>query len=74
VTILPIATSAREAADWLSLAASPSFAVLAVLAETGRGPDIMSGHGAGSFGDMGLMYGLMALFHLQPWLRRFAGR
>lgn len=51
----------RGRADWLSLAAAPTFAAMALLtAMTGTAHD-----GAG----MPTMYLLMALFHLAPWLK-----
>lgn len=50
-------------AGWLGLAAAPAFATLALLS---------AGEAAcGPHGGMTVMYGLMALFHLPPWLRRF---
>lgn len=62
------ALAARGTAQALSLAAAPSFALLALLSRSGGAPDFMCGH-SGAFAGMGLMYGLMALFHLSPWLR-----
>ena len=53
-------------ASLLSLAATPSFAVLALF--TANDTDILCGH-ASSLGGMSLMYGLMVVFHLPPWLR-----
>ena len=61
------------AADWLSLAAAPTFAFMALLtAIPGGGPLEMlcsTGPGASPFTGMGLMYLLMSAFHLGPWLR-----
>ena len=48
--------------DWLCLAATPAFAALALL----PGGEAACGHPGGG---MAAMYGLMALFHLPPWLR-----
>lgn len=64
--------TARGAADWLALAAAPTFAVMAIL--TG-----LSGSGAQVFcsaahpsplSGMVPMYLLMSLFHASPWLKR----
>jgi len=51
----------------LSLAATPSFAVLAWLTNASTAPDMFCG--GSPFASMALMYGLMAVFHLPPWLR-----
>jgi hypothetical protein len=50
-----------RAGDWLSLAATPSFATLALLGGEG-----ICGH---SGSGMAPMYALMALFHLPAWLK-----
>ena len=62
----------------LGLAAAPSFAAMALvtsLLERGV-PDILCavGQGASPLGGMPLMYLLMSLVHLPPWLRLAAGR
>ncbi len=58
------------AADWLSLAAAPTFAVMAlVTAAGGPGPLDMLCSGASPLGSMAAMYGLMSAFHAAPWLR-----
>jgi hypothetical protein len=66
------------AADWLSLAAAPTFAFMALLtAVPGGGPlDMLctATPGASPFSGMVLMYGLMSAFHLGPWLRLIASR
>jgi hypothetical protein len=67
-----------SAAHWLSLAATPTFAVMALLSAIhGNGmPDMMcsaAGEGA-PFTGMVPMYALMSAFHLAPWLRLFARR
>ena len=66
------------AADWLSLAAAPTFAFMALLtAVPGSGPlDMLcsTAPGASPFTGMGLMYLLMSAFHLGPWLRLISSR
>ena len=64
------------AADWLSLAAAPTFAFMALLtAVPGGGPlDMLCSPGASPFSGMVLMYLLMSAFHLGPWLRLISSR
>ena len=66
----------RVSADrWLSLAAAPTFAAMALLsATTGSGAleEICSSAGASPFGGMIPMYLLMSAFHSAPWLRLIA--
>ena len=59
------------AAGWLSLAAAPTFAVMALLTMmTGGGEaDVLCASAASPLGSMALMYGLMSAFHLTPWLK-----
>jgi hypothetical protein len=65
-------------ADWLSLAAAPTFAFMALLtAVPGGGPlDMLCSAtpGASPFNAMVLMYLLMSAFHLGPWLKLIASR
>jgi hypothetical protein len=66
-------------ADWLCLAAAPTFAIMALLtAVPGRGPPAMicSGMQDGSpLSGMVMMYMLMSAFHSAPWLKLiFGGR
>ena len=65
--------STHGAADWLHLAAAPTFAVMAALtAVQGNGmADMMCGgaHGASPLSGMALMYLLMSVFHAAPWLK-----
>jgi hypothetical protein len=62
---------------WLALAATPTFAIMAVLtAMIGGGPADMlcaAGHGA-MLGGMVPMYLLMSAFHAGAWLRLIAER
>ena len=64
------AAAARGLAEWLRLAATPTFAIMALL--TGFGGSPMDGlcsfgHGAPLSG-MVTMYLLMSAFHSPPWL------
>jgi hypothetical protein len=66
------------AAGWLSLAATPTFAIMALLAAVHGGgmPDMMCSATAGGspLSGMATMYLLMSAFHLGPWLRLFPRR
>lgn len=58
---------------WLSLAAAPTFAIMALLSATGGTPDLLcSSTGGSPFGGMTAMYLLMSAFHSAPWLRFIA--
>jgi hypothetical protein len=63
----------------LSLAAAPTFAVMAALSASDPAADMicsmggMPMHGASAFSGMAAMYGLMSLFHVGPWLRLMGG-
>ena len=64
-------------ADWLSLAAAPTFAATALLtALFGAGAQDMlcSAMHASPLVGMVPMYLLMSAFHLAPWLRLIGGR
>jgi hypothetical protein len=64
---------AHSAADWLCLAATPAFAIMALL--TGlfgsSTPDIFcsAAHDASPLSGMVAMYLLMSAFHSAPWLK-----
>lgn len=63
---------ASGAADWLSLAAAPTFALMAVVTGIADGgPHQMSCSAAMPVPLTGMvpMYALMSAFHLTPWLR-----
>ncbi|WP_292395699.1 hypothetical protein [Mesorhizobium sp.] len=68
--------AARGAADWLSLAAAPTFAIMALLtAVTGDADMICSAaEDASPLSGMAMMYSLMSAFHLAPWLKLLASR
>jgi hypothetical protein len=66
--------AARHLANWLALAATPTFAIMAVLTVVLDVPADMlcsSGHGA-MLGGMVPMYLLMSAFHSAAWLRLIA--
>jgi len=73
---------ALGAADWLSLAAAPTFAVTALLSGLlGGGPSAMlclsardASPLAGMLGGMVPMYLLMTAFHSAPWLKLISVR
>ena len=70
--------AARGAADWLCLAAAPTFAIMALLTgiQGGGAADMICapGQGALPLSGMTLMYGLMSAFHLAPWLKLISAR
>lgn len=65
-----------KSADWLSLAAAPTFAAMALLTAVSSPAEmICSAMPDGSpFTGMVPMYLLMSAFHLAPWLRFISGR
>ena len=67
-------TAAMGAADFLYLAAAPTFAIMALLtAVLGGSPDVLcSIVRASPLTGMVPMYVLMSAFHLAPWLRLIA--
>jgi hypothetical protein len=68
---------ALGAAGWLSLAAAPTFAIMALLTGVGGGPPDMLCSAApdvSPLSGMVLMYLLMSAFHSAPWLKLISGR
>ena len=64
-------TNVQGAADWLHLAATPTFAIMALVSAFDRGaPDFLCAamHEVSPLNGMTLMYLLMSAFHLAPWL------
>ncbi len=58
---------------WLSLAATPVFAAMALLTAAQGEPLLCSAaHGSSPLSGMVPMYLLMSLFHAAPWLRLFS--
>jgi hypothetical protein len=69
--------AARGTADWLCLAAAPTFAIMALLTGLGGGPPDMlcsAAHEASPLSGMLPMYLLMSAFHSAPWLKLISGR
>ncbi len=59
-------------AGWLSLAAAPTFAIMALLMGSGGGPPDMfcsAAHEVSPLSGMVPMYLLMSAFHSAPWLK-----
>jgi hypothetical protein len=69
-------TPALGAADWLSLAATPTFAIMAMLTLLGSTPDMICSvaQDASPLGGMVPMYLLMSASHLAPWLKLVSSR
>jgi hypothetical protein len=67
--------AASGAAGWLSLAAAPTFALMALWTGLfGGGPDMLCMRDASPLNGMALMYALMSAFHTAPWLKLIARR
>ena len=70
--------AATGAADFLSLTAAPTFAIMALLTCVlggGGSPDAMcSMAGASPLSGMVPMYLLMSAFHTAPWLKLISNR
>jgi hypothetical protein len=69
--------AAFRAADWLCLAAAPTFAVMALLTGVfGGGSDMLcsAAQDASPLSGMVLTYLLMSAFHSAPWLKLISNR
>ena len=62
------------AAHWLSLAAAPTFAIMALVTAVSGGADMICSAEASPLNGMVMMYLLMSAFHLGPWLKLVASR
>lgn len=71
------AMAALGVAEWLCLAATPTFAILALLTGLlgGSPMDRLCSSGSGALlGGMVPMYLLMSAFHATPWLKLISSR
>ena len=69
--------AAIRAADWLYLAAAPTFAIMALLTGVlgGGSPDALCSIASASpLSGMVPMYLLMSAFHSAPWLKMISSR
>ena len=68
-------TAAKTAADFLTLAAAPTFAIMALLTPVlGGGSADAFCSSASPLSGMVPMYLLMSAFHSAPWLKLILGR
>jgi len=65
--------AADGVADWLYLAAAPTFAVMALLTSVAGSSDVLCS-GASALSGMVPMYLLMSALHLAPWLKLISRR
>ena len=66
-----------RAAEWLGLAAAPTFVIMALLTGALGGPSGMicsAAQGASPLSGMVPMYLLMSAFHATPWLKLISNR
>lgn len=69
--------TAREVADWLPLAASPAFGAMALwsgLNDSQPTAALCAAAGVSPLGGMTVMYLLMSVIHLAPWLKMLSER
>ncbi len=64
------------AIDWLSLAATPTFSLMALVSAVSGGAEVLcsSMQDLLPLSGMAVMYVLMSVFHLAPWLRLISSR
>ena len=72
----PANAGGRGMADWLCLAAAPTFAFMALLTAASGGSDMLclGGGDASPLVGMTPMYLLMSAFHSAPWVRLASSR
>ena len=72
------ATAALDIAEWLRLAAAPTFAMMALITgiHGGSMSDILcsAAQNASPLTGMAPMYSLMTAFHLVPWITLLSAR
>jgi hypothetical protein len=68
------ARAVPQAPGWLALAASPSFALMGLIAAIDAPRTALCASGVLPVDGMTAMYALMSLFHLPPWLALVRGR
>jgi hypothetical protein len=73
---MKLLSTATGTAELLSLAAAPTFAIMAVLSGVGGSHETLCApmQSAPSLGGMQGMYALMGVFHAASWIRRFASQ
>jgi hypothetical protein len=73
-----LAAAALGAANWLCLAAAPTFAIMALFTSVlgGGSHDLLcaAAQDASPLSGMVWMYMLMSAFHLVPWLKLISSR
>jgi hypothetical protein len=67
---------AIDAAGWLGLTAAPTFALMAWISAVGSADMTMCSASSALLPatEMALMYMLMSLFHLSPWMKFLSAR
>lgn len=70
----PPARPSTDGAGWLGLAATPTFALMASVTAVGSPSMCSAVPSWAPVNDMVLMYLLMSVFHLSPWLRLLSRR
>jgi hypothetical protein len=69
-----LAAAALAAADWLALAATPAFAVMALFAAMDAPHDVLCSIASRPMNGMVWMYALMSTSHAGPWLKLYSKR